>query len=87
MNQGGPGCLRGLILLALAAAPALLFSQQPWQSIAVVNLAAHFLLGFSWTMAGTYRSEGIKQLGIFLWFLTIPLSVILLFLAILGVGS
>ncbi len=75
------------MFLALAVAPVLLFSQQPWQTVAVINAAAHFLLGFSWTMTGTYRSEGIKQLGIFLWFLTIPVSLVLLLLALVGIGS
>jgi hypothetical protein len=86
MSPQGPGCLGGSLLLALAVAPVLVFAEQPWQSIATVNAATHLLTGFSWTMR-TYRSETIKQFGIFLWFLTIPASTLLLILALAGVGG
>ncbi|MGA9635497.1 MAG: hypothetical protein WBQ41_09725 [Solirubrobacterales bacterium] len=76
----GPSLFMGAILLALAIAPAILIHVQPWKGIAVGNAIAQFVLGFLWSTAPVITGpEGfLRNAGLQVWYLTIPVSLVLL---------
>lgn len=83
LTAQGPGFAYGLFLLVLAVLPAVLFDSQPWKAIAIGNAVTHFVTGFAWTMVGTRFTRSIKDLGIFIWLLTVPLTQILIVILII----
>lgn len=83
MGQKGPSLAYGLFLVAVLVLAAVLLEDQPWKTIAVVNVGVHLVSGLAWTMTPTSRTALVREAGVSLWLLTVIAGQLLLLLAII----
>jgi hypothetical protein len=79
MSNEGPTFIRGALFLAICIAAAVrLHSHGAAGGVAVAVAVAHFVSGFAYTMIGTSFTRPIKEIGEWVYLLSVPAALCLL---------